>query len=118
MVYEAPVSPVSRSAPRSNFADCMISSPITWPSTGDSRPRVAAHLVPAAAASQEQDAALKEALREVEREHRRKAISAREVDMEYLKNMCASDASGGGGGACLLRALNTHSFLARSCAPL
>ena len=40
--------------------------------------------------AQEQDAALKEALREVEREEKRQAVSGRQVDMEYLKNMCAS----------------------------
>ena len=37
---------------------------------------------------QEQDAALKEALREAEREEKRQATSSRHVDMEYLKNMC------------------------------
>ena len=49
-----------------------------------------ADLLAAAVVAQEQDAALKEALREVEREEKRQAISGRQVDMEYLKNMCAS----------------------------
>ena len=32
---------------------------------------------------------MKEAFREVEREQKREATSSRQVDMEYLKNMCA-----------------------------
>ena len=36
-----------------------------------------------------QEQALKEALREVEREQKRVNFSERPVDMEYLKNTCA-----------------------------
>lgn len=38
---------------------------------------------------QEQEQALKEALREVEREQKRVTFAERPVDMEYLKNTCA-----------------------------
>ncbi len=38
---------------------------------------------------QMQEQALKEALREVEREQKRVNFSERPVDMEYLKNTCA-----------------------------